>query len=389
MVFLLGFLVSGLLTLLFLPAFWRRASRLSARRLETQMPLSMAEIVAERDQLRAVFATEQRQLEQRLEALADRRAADLASLGRRETEIVALQGELSETRADLARVEAALAARDGELAAAGAEIGALHQTNHELDGRAGNAAAALANLADEHVRLEAVADERRIMIAGLETRLSGMEMSLDDLRRRLAAATHEISERDLALARLGEERDFLRLEATSAAARRDHSQAASAELTERIAELERINRTERREKARLETEVTSGARALADASAHLASVEAHHARQLAEPARRAAGLQQEIENLRAEKAALEGALDFTRRELLARGGGSRAAATAPDHGDAAALRRSIAEVGADIQRLVAALREDARGPRGDATPQSAAERVRDLQARAKRAAPTH
>ena len=53
MVFALGFLLCGLLTLLFLPAFWRRAVRLSVRRVEMQMPLSMSEIVAERDQLRA------------------------------------------------------------------------------------------------------------------------------------------------------------------------------------------------------------------------------------------------------------------------------------------------------------------------------------------------
>src|SRR5947199_9132087 len=67
MIFALGFFVAGLLALLFLPAVQRRAARLAARRLEMQLPLSMEEIVAERDQLRAEFAVERRRIEQKLE----------------------------------------------------------------------------------------------------------------------------------------------------------------------------------------------------------------------------------------------------------------------------------------------------------------------------------
>ena len=90
MYFGLGFLVSGLLSLLFLPAFWRRAVRLSKRRVEMQMPLSMTEIVAERDQLRAEHALEQRRIEQKYAAVTQARAEDLGELGRRATQIVAL-----------------------------------------------------------------------------------------------------------------------------------------------------------------------------------------------------------------------------------------------------------------------------------------------------------
>ena len=56
MIFALGFLVAALFGLLFLPAVQRRAARLAGRRLEMLLPLSMEEIVAERDQLRAEFA---------------------------------------------------------------------------------------------------------------------------------------------------------------------------------------------------------------------------------------------------------------------------------------------------------------------------------------------
>ena len=54
-----------------------RALRLSRRRLEMQMPLSMDEIVAERDQLRAEFAVDRRRIEQAAEALQLARAKDM------------------------------------------------------------------------------------------------------------------------------------------------------------------------------------------------------------------------------------------------------------------------------------------------------------------------
>src|SRR3954452_3932259 len=102
MLFSLGFLASGLLTLLLLPAVWRRAVRLSTRRLEMQLPLSMGEIIAERDQLRAEFATRQRRIEQQAERLVELRAQDMGELGRRATMIAALDEQLAETGRSLA-----------------------------------------------------------------------------------------------------------------------------------------------------------------------------------------------------------------------------------------------------------------------------------------------
>jgi chromosome segregation ATPase len=82
MYFALGFLVAALLALLFLPAFWRRAMRLSMRRLQMLAPMSMEEVVAERDMLRAEFAVRERRLEQEMEALEAARAEDMATTGR-------------------------------------------------------------------------------------------------------------------------------------------------------------------------------------------------------------------------------------------------------------------------------------------------------------------
>ena len=52
----IGFLVAGLLVIGVIPLVHARAVRLTLRRLEASTPVSMAEIAAEKDQLRAEFA---------------------------------------------------------------------------------------------------------------------------------------------------------------------------------------------------------------------------------------------------------------------------------------------------------------------------------------------
>ena len=395
MVFLLGFLVSGLLTLLFLPAFWRRAVRLSTRRLEMQMPLSMGEIVAERDQLRAGYALEQRRLEQKTEALGEAHARDLGEIGRRAILISRLEQEVAEARATLSSTENDLAERSQDFKSALVETGAVQQAHWDLSGRAEAQARALAELEDAHGKLVALADERRVSVAGLETRTAGLEMRLEDLQRRVQAAENELVEKKMNIAALTQDRDALRIEAGAAVARRDQLMQSAIEQNQRISELERAHRIERRERTRLENEAASNARALADALAQQSHTEAAVARQLEEVAARERPMQQEIEHLRAEKSALEGALDVTRREFTAlRAVKAETAATvakpAVSAEDALRLRQSISEIGAEVARLASKLQEEAdENALAGAPPKSAAERVRELQSRAKRAVPSH
>jgi hypothetical protein len=82
MYFALGFLIAGLVFLMLLPAFWRRAMRLSMRRLQMLAPMSMDEVTAERDLLRAEFAVREYRMEQDMEALKLSKAQDLAAVGR-------------------------------------------------------------------------------------------------------------------------------------------------------------------------------------------------------------------------------------------------------------------------------------------------------------------
>ncbi len=63
MFFGIGFLVASLFGLVLIPLVHNRAVRLTMRRLEAATPLSMAEIQADKDQLRAEFAMSTRRLE--------------------------------------------------------------------------------------------------------------------------------------------------------------------------------------------------------------------------------------------------------------------------------------------------------------------------------------
>ena len=70
----LGFLAASLCALLVLPALNARAERLTRRRLEALYPMSIVELTAEKDHLRAEFAVRERQLERRVEEFGEQRA---------------------------------------------------------------------------------------------------------------------------------------------------------------------------------------------------------------------------------------------------------------------------------------------------------------------------
>ncbi len=70
----MGLLLGCLLGVAVLSPVHKRAERLTMRRLENSLPLSMAEIQVERDLLRADFAMTVRRLEDRIERLTDKRA---------------------------------------------------------------------------------------------------------------------------------------------------------------------------------------------------------------------------------------------------------------------------------------------------------------------------
>ena len=106
MYFGLGFLVASLLGLVIVPFVHARAVRLTAKRLEAATPVSMAEIQADKDQLRAEFAMSTRRLEMSVEQLRTTTTGQLAELGKKTDAINRLKIELGEKTATIFALEA-------------------------------------------------------------------------------------------------------------------------------------------------------------------------------------------------------------------------------------------------------------------------------------------
>ncbi len=104
----LGFLAASLFALLFAPVFWRRAVRLTTRRMKEAMPLTQAEIQADKDRLRAEHAIRVHRLESQAEHIQMAMARQKIDLSRRDSDINALQATLERLKSEL---EEALNAR--------------------------------------------------------------------------------------------------------------------------------------------------------------------------------------------------------------------------------------------------------------------------------------
>src|SRR5215217_4969605 len=102
----IGFIAAVLMLIWLLPLVHNRAVRLTMKRLEAATPLSMAEIQADKDQLRAEFAMSTRRLEMSVEQIKNKMTGQLADLGKKTDAINRLKVELGEKTAAIFSLEA-------------------------------------------------------------------------------------------------------------------------------------------------------------------------------------------------------------------------------------------------------------------------------------------
>ena len=111
MYFGIGFLAATLIAVVTIPLVHNRAVRLTARRIMSSMPQSMAEVLAEKDSMRAMFAVAVRSLEVKVEELVKKVAAYAAQLGRQ----IAVNKQLKEALDEKSKLVAAFEVREGAL----------------------------------------------------------------------------------------------------------------------------------------------------------------------------------------------------------------------------------------------------------------------------------
>lgn len=230
MIFALGFLAAALCALLVLPAVNARALRLSRRRIEARLPLSVAEVAAEKDHLRAEFAVARRRLERRVEAVHAVRHADMAAIGARTLEAAALSrqveakdatleersAEIAETRATLADVTRDLTSARTEGAVGLATLRVLEDAHRDLlDDLVRRHHAGPLNRLDAETFAETFADPDAAPggpgadAPDFAARCAALVAERDSLRASLAAAEDALAQAEDALAqakaRLGAE----------------------------------------------------------------------------------------------------------------------------------------------------------------------------------------
>jgi hypothetical protein len=102
----LGFLLAGLLALMLAPLVHERAVRLTTRSILAARPLSMAEIQADKDHLRAEFAMSTKRLEASVENLKAKTTCQLAEIAKKTDAINRLKVELDKKSAAILAFQA-------------------------------------------------------------------------------------------------------------------------------------------------------------------------------------------------------------------------------------------------------------------------------------------
>ena len=367
MILALGFLTAAMLTLLFLPAVWRRAQRLARRRLEMQLPLSVDEIVAERDQLRAGFAVEQRRREQKYEALLTARGEDAAELGRRASALADLAAAGDTLRTDLSTLAARGAETARLLADTQAEAGALGIALYDSEGLRERREDVLRGLESAHQILQITSGQQHVALYELESRLRQSETTLKATESKLQTVSQEARKRAEENEILTTERDQGKAQALFFQQRRDALQAELAALGEIAAAQAKALAQGQQAMAGAKADGARAAEAAAGYERRIASLEARHKEALARAARaleQAVAREREsalrLEGTRAEKAAVEGALQAAReersrlqRELshAPEGAKARGAAAGASADDEASLRRAVSDLADRLLRL--------------------------------------
>jgi chromosome segregation ATPase len=409
MYFGLGFLAATLLALIIMPFVHGRAERLTTRRLEAAIPVSMAEIQADKDQLRAEFAMSTRRLEMSVDQLKRKTTSQLAELGKKADAINQLKAEVGEKTATIFALEARektfkdqLKATEDELAA---KTDAMRQAERALADKQADLARLSGNLDERSV----ATDSQRVEIVALKTQIDALTHQVTDLQKavketqgRLEQERHaaEAAAKELALERgqverLGERVAQLERQLAVQTTEAEILGRRVAELETRLGEQARMLGERERERDQLRLDLEAARRLENDLRQELASVDRRHDALTSEKA----SLEAQLDRIREERAKLQREIGTMKRDAEA--------SWAAERVENALLRERINDVAAEVVRLTSVLEgpgsrietilAETASPAGagngapptasDEPRGSLADRIRALQSRASRLSP--
>jgi chromosome segregation ATPase len=221
----IGFLLSMLFGLMIVPLVHNRAVRLTTRRLEAATPLSMAEIQADKDQLRAEFAMSARRLEMSVDQLKNKTTSQLAELGKKSDAINRMKLELGEKNATIFALEAREKAMKDQLRATEEEFTAKTEALRQAE-------QALNTKQSELAKINTELSDRSMMAESRQVELLAVRAQIDALKGRVDDAEKEFVTTQARLEQQRGESDTATRELTEARSRAEN-------LSQRVTDLDR------------------------------------------------------------------------------------------------------------------------------------------------------
>jgi chromosome segregation ATPase len=410
----IGFLIAGLLVIGVIPLVHARAVRLTMRRMEALTPLSIAEIQADKDQLRAEFAMTMSRLEMNVEQMKAKTTNQLADLSRKSEAIGRLKLELGEKTAALFALEAKekqlsddLQTTQTELAA---KTGALEEAERALASARTELAQVTANFNDASV----TSGSQRVEVVALRAQTEALKGQIDSYEKETKALWDHLNTKTAGLEaanqQLAEERSRaddlanrvaeLDRQLTAQTAESEVLGGRVQELAARLDEQGRLVADREGPSQNLRDQAMSAQKIEADIRAQLAGMEDRHRLALATIKTEKSLIETELKRSQEERDKLQREMAAVKRDAENAGEYERM--------ENAVLREHIDEVAAEVARLTATLEGPDSpietilnagrpaapagngqpiAPRAGESKGTLADRIRTLQARASRVAP--
>jgi chromosome segregation ATPase len=197
-----GFLVACLFALALISSVHHRAVRLTQHRLADSIPVSLNEIQADRDKLRARFAMSTRRLEVTVEQLQAKVTTQLSELARKSEAIARLKGQLAEKNAAADKLGARLRSPNGEnreakprhdVPPAAAEVSAQALAAKDSE---------LARAALETSELTFANETHRVEIVMLKTQIEQFRAKIDQFEREAREAKQRLLDEQVAVSNI-------------------------------------------------------------------------------------------------------------------------------------------------------------------------------------------
>jgi chromosome segregation ATPase len=357
----IGFLLAALLGVILIPLVHNRAVRLTMRRLEASTPLSMAEIQADKDQLRAEFAMSTRRLEMSVEQMKAKTTSQLAEIGKKTDVINRLKADLGEKTSTIFALEAREKALKDQLRGTEEEYSVKTSSLRETERTLSDKVAELSKLASELDDKSATADSQKVELVALKTQIEALRDRIGDYEREIKETSTRLDHQRTAASdastelsnergrvenlgkRVGQLEQQLAVQMTDAEALSRRAQ----EMDVRLTEQSRLLADRESECDRLRSELDASRNSESDLRTKIAAASQSHKDATGSLHSEKSLLEKELERSQAERTRLQSEIASMKREAEA--------SWASERVENALLRERINDVAAQIAQMTSVL----------------------------------